>query len=50
MDEAEAVRWMPVEEALQMTRTGEVIGAATMIGVLRAVAERMRRNSPHNTV
>lgn len=50
IDEAEAVRWVPVEEALEMMRTGEIIGAATVIGVLHAVAERMRRNSPHNAV
>jgi 8-oxo-dGDP phosphatase len=41
-DEAEAVRWVPVEEALEMTRTGEIIGAATVIGVLHAVADRTR--------
>ncbi len=39
-DEAEAVRWVPVEEALEMTRTGEIIGAATVIGVLHAAADR----------
>jgi len=41
-DEAEAVRWVPVEEALEMTRTGEIHRAATVIGVLHAVADRMR--------
>jgi 8-oxo-dGTP pyrophosphatase MutT (NUDIX family) len=50
IDEAEAVRWVPVEEALEMIRTGEIIGAATVIRVLHAVAEGMRRNSPHNAV
>jgi hypothetical protein len=50
IDEAEAVRWVPVKEALEMIRTGEIIGAATVIGVLHAVAERMRRNSPHKAV
>ena len=48
IDEAEAVRWVPVEEALEMTRTGEIIGAGPVIGVLHAVGERVRRNSPHN--
>jgi hypothetical protein len=41
---------VPVEEALEMIRTGEIIGAATVIRVLHAVAEGMRRNSPHNAV
>lgn len=50
MDEAEAVRWVPVEEALELIRTGEIIGAATVIGVLHAVAERMRGNSTYNAV
>ena len=42
--------WVPVQEALEMARTGEIIGAVTVIGVLHAVAERMRQNSPHNAV
>lgn len=50
IDKAEAVRWVLVEKALEMTRTGEIIGAATVIGVLHAVAERTRRKSPHNSV
>jgi 8-oxo-dGTP pyrophosphatase MutT (NUDIX family) len=50
INEAQAVRWVPVQEALEMTRTGEIIGAATVIGVPHAIAERMRRNSPHNAV
>ena len=50
IDEAEAVRWVPVEEALEMIRIGEIIGAATVDGVLHAVAERMRRDSPRNAV
>ena len=39
-DEAEAVRWVPVEEAREMIRRGEILGAATVIGVMHAVAER----------
>ena len=38
IDEAEAVRWVPVEEALEKIRTGEIIGAATVISVLHAAA------------
>lgn len=50
VDEAEAVRWVPVEQALEMIRTGEIIGGSDGYRRPDAVAERMRRNSPHNTV
>jgi len=40
IDEAEAVRWVPVDEAQEMIRRGEILGAATVIGVMHAVAER----------
>jgi 8-oxo-dGTP pyrophosphatase MutT (NUDIX family) len=39
-DEAEAVRWVPVDEAREMIRRGEILGAATVIAVMHAVAER----------
>ena len=39
-DEAELVRWVPIEEAQAMITRGEIVGAATVIGVLHAVAER----------
>lgn len=39
-DEAELVRWVPIEEAQAMIARGEIVGAATVIGVLHAVAER----------
>jgi 8-oxo-dGTP pyrophosphatase MutT (NUDIX family) len=39
-DEAEAVRWVPVGEAREMIRRGEILGAATVIAVLHAAAGR----------
>lgn len=39
-DEAEAVRWVPVDEAREMIQRGEILGAATVIGVMHAIAER----------
>jgi 8-oxo-dGTP pyrophosphatase MutT (NUDIX family) len=39
-DEAEAVRWVPLEEAQAMIGRQEILGAASVIGVLHAVAER----------
>ena len=39
IDEAEAVRWVPIAEAQDMIRRGEILGAATVIGVLYAAAE-----------
>jgi 8-oxo-dGTP pyrophosphatase MutT (NUDIX family) len=40
IDEAEQVRWVPVEEAQEMIRDGRVIGAATVIAVMHAAAEQ----------
>jgi 8-oxo-dGTP pyrophosphatase MutT (NUDIX family) len=40
IDEAAAVRWVPVAEAREMIRRGEIPGAATIIAVLHVVAER----------
>jgi 8-oxo-dGTP pyrophosphatase MutT (NUDIX family) len=40
IDEAEAVRWVPVDEARDMIRRGEILGAATVIAVMHAAAER----------
>ena len=42
IDEAEAVRWVPVAEAQEMIQRGEILGAATIIGVLHAAAELAR--------
>jgi 8-oxo-dGTP pyrophosphatase MutT (NUDIX family) len=44
IDEAEAVRWVPVAEARKMIERGEILGAATVIGVMHAVAERAARS------
>jgi 8-oxo-dGTP pyrophosphatase MutT (NUDIX family) len=40
IDEAEVVRWVPIAEAQAMVARGEIIGAATVIGVMHAVAEQ----------
>ena len=40
VDEAEAVRWVPLDEAHDMIRRAEVLGAATVMGVLHALAEQ----------
>lgn len=40
VDEAEAVRWMPLDEADQRIQGGEIIGAATVMAVLHALAAR----------
>jgi 8-oxo-dGTP pyrophosphatase MutT (NUDIX family) len=40
VDEAELVRWIPVAEAQAMIARGEILGAATIIGVMHAVAEQ----------
>jgi 8-oxo-dGTP pyrophosphatase MutT (NUDIX family) len=40
IDEAELVRWVPIAEAQAMISRGEIIGAATVIGVMHALAEQ----------
>ncbi|MEV3923787.1 NUDIX hydrolase [Actinomadura coerulea] len=40
VDEAEEVRWMALDEAQRLIRKGEIVGAATVMGVLHAVAAR----------
>ena len=37
VNEAEAVRWMPLTEAVEMIDRGEIIGAATVVGIYRVV-------------
>jgi 8-oxo-dGTP pyrophosphatase MutT (NUDIX family) len=44
-DEAEAVRWVPIAEAQQMIRDGQILGAATVIAVMHAAAQAAAR--PH---
>jgi 8-oxo-dGTP pyrophosphatase MutT (NUDIX family) len=46
INEAEAVRWVPVGEAQDMIRRGEILGAATVIGVMHAAAERAGSSRP----
>jgi len=43
-DEAEIVRWVPLEEAQELIRRGEIVGAATVMAVLHALA--MRAGAP----
>lgn len=40
LDEAEEVRWVPIREAQEMIARGEILGAATIIGVMHAAAEQ----------
>jgi 8-oxo-dGTP pyrophosphatase MutT (NUDIX family) len=40
VDEAETVRWVPIAEAQAMIARGEILGAATIIGVMHAAAAR----------
>lgn len=40
IDEAEKVRWTPIREAQEMIARGEILGAATIIGVMHAAAEQ----------
>jgi 8-oxo-dGDP phosphatase len=39
-DEAEMVRWVPLDHAQQMIADGQILGGATVIGVLQAIAMR----------
>ena len=48
IDEAEAVRWVPIAEAQDMIKRGEILGAATIIGVLHAAAELARLPSVYD--
>ncbi|MFB9832914.1 NUDIX hydrolase [Actinoallomurus acaciae] len=47
-DEAEEVRWVPIDEAQDMISRGEILGAATVIGVIHAAAGRAA-SPPHRT-
>ena len=40
VDEAEVVRWVPVQEAREMIGRGEILGAGTVIGVMHVLADR----------
>ncbi|WP_242614156.1 NUDIX hydrolase [Actinomadura roseirufa] len=48
VDEAEAVRWVPLDEARRGIERGEIVGAATVMAVLHALAARATapRRSP----
>ncbi|NKY86531.1 NUDIX domain-containing protein [Nocardia veterana] len=37
VNEAEDLRWFPLEEAVKMIDRGEIVGAATVVGVYRAL-------------
>ncbi|WP_253788855.1 hypothetical protein [Nocardia amikacinitolerans] len=38
INEAEDIRWISLEEAVQMIERGEILGAATVIAVYRALS------------
>ncbi|WP_218841185.1 NUDIX hydrolase [Nocardia amikacinitolerans] len=38
INEAEDIRWIPLEEAVRMIERGEIIGAATVVAVYRALS------------
>lgn len=40
IDEAEEIRWVPIGEAQELITRGEIVGAATVMGVLHVLAER----------
>jgi 8-oxo-dGTP pyrophosphatase MutT (NUDIX family) len=46
VNEAEAVRWVPVDEAQDLIRRGEILGAATILGVMHAAAQRAGSSRP----
>ncbi|AHH21447.1 putative hydrolase, NUDIX family [Nocardia nova SH22a] len=37
VNEAETIRWVPLDDAVRMIERGEIVGAATLIGVYRAI-------------
>jgi 8-oxo-dGTP pyrophosphatase MutT (NUDIX family) len=37
INEAEAIRWVPLDEAAEMIARGEIVGAATVVGVYRTL-------------
>ncbi|TLF79098.1 NUDIX domain-containing protein [Nocardia cyriacigeorgica] len=37
INEAETTRWVPLDEAVEMIARGEIVGAATVVGVYRAL-------------
>jgi 8-oxo-dGTP pyrophosphatase MutT (NUDIX family) len=47
-DETAAVRWVPLDEAAAMIRSGEIIGAGTIIGVQYALMLQAGVQSPVN--
>lgn len=39
INEAEMIRWVALDEAVRMIDRGEIVGAATVVGVYRALPE-----------
>jgi hypothetical protein len=39
INEAEMIRWAPLDEAMRMIDRSEIVGAATVVGVYRALLE-----------
>ncbi|GAB4087042.1 NUDIX hydrolase [Myceligenerans cantabricum] len=42
VNEAEALRWVPLDEAEAMMQRGEIIGAASVVGLTRLLLDRAR--------
>jgi hypothetical protein len=47
-DEAEQVRWIPLAELPRLIATGEITGAATIIGAQYALLTAGQRRSAHS--
>jgi 8-oxo-dGTP pyrophosphatase MutT (NUDIX family) len=45
INEAEEVRWIPLADALAMIGTGEIAGAASVVGILQVAAMRQAERS-----
>jgi 8-oxo-dGTP pyrophosphatase MutT (NUDIX family) len=42
INEADEIRWIPLSEAYSMVKTGEIVGSASIIGLLELIAEKAR--------
>jgi 8-oxo-dGTP pyrophosphatase MutT (NUDIX family) len=40
MNEAEKLRWIPLDEAQAMIKSGEIVGAASVVGIVQVAAMR----------
>jgi len=44
INEAQAISWIPLDEALGLTETGEIAGAGSVVGLLKTAAIRARQD------